>query len=135
VIDRLPLAQAESLKGSAMLQHFEWDPDLVTISDVDHSEDEERGVDSDDLCEKSQCKGNRSILFHERETMRDHYDFSKGVKGKFSGQTETLRLPIYLDPEVEAAMEQLAISTGKEVNDLANSMLKNDLELLKAMSR
>jgi len=44
-------------------------------------------------------------------------------------------LPIYLDPEVEAAMEQWAASPGKEVNELANSMLRNDLEPLKAMPR
>jgi len=67
--------------------------------------------------------------------MRDHYDFSKGVKGKFSGWVADDKLPIFLDPEVEAGMKQLAISTGKDINDLANSMLKNDLELLKARTQ
>ena len=67
--------------------------------------------------------------------MKDHNDFSQAIHGKYASTNDQLKLPIYLDPEVEAAMEQLAASTGKDVNDLASSMLKNDLELLKVMSR
>jgi len=67
--------------------------------------------------------------------MKDHYDFSGAVQGKYTARADELKLPIYLDPEVEAAMERLAASTGKDINDLANSMLRNDLELLKVMTR
>ncbi len=67
--------------------------------------------------------------------MKDHYDFSQAIHGKYTARAGQLKLPIYLDPEVEAAMERLAASTDKDVNDLVNSMLKNDLDLLKAMTK
>ncbi len=67
--------------------------------------------------------------------MRDHYDFSQGVKGKYSRSNEELKVPIYLDHDVESALEQLAATTGKGINDLVNAMLKNDLALLKTMTR
>ncbi|MEI8096098.1 MAG: hypothetical protein WCG80_17950 [Spirochaetales bacterium] len=64
--------------------------------------------------------------------MKDHYDFSKAVHGKFLGQVEELRLPVYLDPEVESELESLAHRSGRDVNDLANTVLKNGIALLKA---
>ncbi|MEF8722056.1 MAG: hypothetical protein V5B30_05445 [Candidatus Accumulibacter delftensis] len=33
--------------------------------------------------------------------MKDHYDFSKGVRGKFYASDAVVRLPVYLDEQVE----------------------------------
>lgn len=66
--------------------------------------------------------------------MRDHYDFSKGVRGKYTRPVHELKMPIYLDPLVEKGLEELAQTSGKEVESLVNALLTKDLELLKTVS-
>ena len=66
--------------------------------------------------------------------MRDHYDFSQGVRGKYTRPIEELKLPIYLDPLVAQGLEELSRSSGKDVGTIANALLQKDLELLKAVA-
>ena len=67
--------------------------------------------------------------------MRDHYDFSKGVKGKYTRPMEELKLPIYLDPLVAKGLEELSRTSGKDVGAIANALLQKDLELLETATR
>ena len=62
--------------------------------------------------------------------MRDEYDFSKAVRGKFFHEGAELRLPIYLDVELQAKVEQLASRKGLQVADVVNQLVRKEVELI-----
>ena len=66
--------------------------------------------------------------------MKDEYDFSKGVRGKFFRKNAVLKIPVYLEPEVQRFLSERAKAKGIEVSDLANDLLKRDIELIEAAS-
>lgn len=57
--------------------------------------------------------------------MKDEYDFSKGVRGKFYRPGAKLTLPVYLDQEVQSYLAQRASERGVE-------LLRKDIELIEA---
>jgi hypothetical protein len=59
--------------------------------------------------------------------MKDHYDFSKGERGKFHKPDAVFRLPIYLDKEIEHQLAAKADANGVELSDLVNELLKKEL--------
>lgn len=44
--------------------------------------------------------------------MKDHYDFSKGVRGKFYREGAAFRLPVYLDERVQNYLAAKAEARG-----------------------
>lgn len=62
--------------------------------------------------------------------MKDRYDFSKGVRGKFYKPDAVFRLPVYLDEKVQDYLAAKADAKGVELADLVNDMLKKDIELI-----
>jgi hypothetical protein len=62
--------------------------------------------------------------------MKDHYDFSKGVRGKFYRPDAVFRLPVYLDEKVQDYLAARANAKGVELADLVNDMLRKDIELI-----
>lgn len=62
--------------------------------------------------------------------MKDHYDFSKGVRGKFYKPDAVFRLPVYLDEKVQSYLTAKADAKGIDLADLVNDMLKKDIELI-----
>lgn len=62
--------------------------------------------------------------------MKDHYDFSKGVREKFYREGATFRLPVYLDEQVQDYLAAKAEAKGIELADLVNDMLRKDIELI-----
>ena len=62
--------------------------------------------------------------------MKDHYDFSKGVRGKFHKPGAVFRLPVYLDERVQDYLSARAEAKGVDLADLVNDMLKKDIELI-----
>ncbi len=62
--------------------------------------------------------------------MKDHYDFSKGVRGKFHKPGAVFRLPVYLDERVQDYLADKAEAKGMDLADLVNDMLKKDIELI-----
>jgi len=62
--------------------------------------------------------------------MKDHYDFSKGVRGKFYKPDAVFRLPVYLDEKVQDYLAARANAKGVELADLVNDMLRKDIELI-----
>ncbi|TXT23273.1 MAG: hypothetical protein FD134_2247 [Gallionellaceae bacterium] len=62
--------------------------------------------------------------------MKDHYDFSKGVRGKFYEPDAVFRLPVYLDEQVQAYLSARAEARGVGLAELVNDMLKKDIELI-----
>lgn len=66
--------------------------------------------------------------------MKDEYDFSKGVRGKFFRKDAVLKIPVYLEPEVRRFLSERAKAKGIEVSDLVNDLLKRDIEMIEAAS-
>ncbi len=62
--------------------------------------------------------------------MKDSYDFSKGVRGKFYRPDAVFRLPVYLDEQVQNYLTAKADAKGVDLADLVNDMLKKDIELI-----
>lgn len=62
--------------------------------------------------------------------MKDGYDFSNGVRGKFHRPDAIFRLPVYLDEQVQSYLAARADARGVELADLVNEMLKKDIELI-----
>lgn len=62
--------------------------------------------------------------------MKDHYDFSKGMRGKFHKPEAVFRLPVYLDERVQDYLSAKAEAKGVDLAELVNDMLKKDIELI-----
>jgi len=67
--------------------------------------------------------------------MKDEYDFSKGERGKFYHPNATHRIPLYLDSEVMEFLTTRARDQGIDTQELANQMLKKDIEIVQAAER
>lgn len=65
--------------------------------------------------------------------MRDRYDFTKGERGKFYHPDAKVNLPIYLDEEVLAFVEEIARNRQCDITDVVNELLRGDMQLAKAM--
>jgi hypothetical protein len=65
--------------------------------------------------------------------MKAEYDFSKGERGKFYIPRDKIRLPYYLDPDVEKRLFDLAAKTGKDPGTLASAILDTELRLLETL--
>lgn len=64
--------------------------------------------------------------------MKDEYDFSKGVRGKFYRPGAKLTLPVYLEEEVQRYLAQRAAQRGVDLSELVNDLLRKDIELIES---
>lgn len=64
--------------------------------------------------------------------MKERYDFSKGVRGKFYQPDAIFRLPVYLDEKVQTYLAAKADAKGMDLSELVNDLLKKDIELIEA---
>ena len=60
--------------------------------------------------------------------MKDHYDFSKGIRGKFYRPDAVFRLPVYLSEDVERYLTACASAKGIELSELVNDMLRHNID-------
>lgn len=65
--------------------------------------------------------------------MKQEYDFSKGVRGKFFHQNTKLNLPVYLEDEVQGYLQACAKLKGVEMAQLVNDMLKQDIQQIETV--
>ena len=65
--------------------------------------------------------------------MRKEYDFSKGERGKFYHPDMKLNIPVYLDEEVSAFVDKIALKKGIDRSSVVNELLKGDIKLAEAM--
>jgi hypothetical protein len=75
----------------------------------------------------------RIIFYFEGERMKEQYDFSKGVRGKFYNQNAVFQLPVYLDERVQGYLSAKAQAKGIDLSALVNDLLKREIELVEAM--
>jgi hypothetical protein len=64
------------------------------------------------------------------DDMPAEIDFSGGVRGKFYQPDATLRLPVYLEADVQAYPVALAARKGMPLSELANDLLKKEIAIL-----
>ena len=61
------------------------------------------------------------------------HDFSKGERGKFFRPGTELRLPIYLDAEVQAYLTERAAQKGIPLNEMVNGLLKQEIQIVESV--
>jgi hypothetical protein len=66
--------------------------------------------------------------------MKEEYNFSKGVRGKFYQPDTRLNLPVYLDADVLDYLSIRAKAKGVEVNEIVNDLLRKDIALIEGMN-
>ncbi len=65
--------------------------------------------------------------------MKDQYDFSKGVRGKFYNLEAVFKLPVYLDESVQTYLSAKADAKGVDLSDLVNDLLKREIGIIEAV--
>jgi cytidylate kinase len=65
--------------------------------------------------------------------MKPNYDFSKAERGKFYREGATLRLPIYLDDQLQKRLERIAQKKGRDLGEVVSDLLTKDVEKLEAV--
>ena len=65
--------------------------------------------------------------------MKEQYDFSKGVRGKFYNSDAVFQLPVYLDAQVQDYLAAKAHAKGVDLSTLVNDLLKREIDLVEAM--
>ncbi len=66
--------------------------------------------------------------------MRSHYDSSKAERGKFYHEGASLRLPIYLDGQLQKRLERIAQRNGRELSEPVSDLLTKDVGLLEELT-
>ncbi len=62
--------------------------------------------------------------------MEKEYDFSNGIRGKFYQRDAQFHLPVYLEPEIEDFVMQLAKRQDVNLTQMVNNLLYKDKALI-----
>ncbi len=62
--------------------------------------------------------------------MKEEYDFSGGERGKFYHEAAEFDILIYLEPDVAAFLQKVAIKKGVEVATVVNDWLRKDMAFI-----
>ena len=65
--------------------------------------------------------------------MRPEYDFSRAKRGTFYREGAEIRLPIYLDAKLQHRLEQVAKKRGKDLGEVVNQILTEEVERVEAL--
>ena len=57
-------------------------------------------------------------------------NFSGGVRGQFYQPGVTVNVPVYLEADVQAYLSAIASRKGVALSELANDLLKKDIQIL-----
>lgn len=74
-----------------------------------------------------------NILKGEDNAMKKEYDFSKAVQGKFYRPIAKLEIPVYLDKEVKEFFSKTASKKKIDLDKVVNTVLRKEMEMLKAI--
>lgn len=67
------------------------------------------------------------------DDMPAEIDFSYGERGKFYRPNLSLRVPLYLDKDVQDYLTDIAARKGIQVSELANDLLKREIQIIEAV--
>lgn len=65
--------------------------------------------------------------------MKAEYDFSKGERGKFYNPDAVFSFPVYLEPDVNDFMNQLAEEREIDIQELVNEWLRVNIKLIQSI--
>ena len=65
--------------------------------------------------------------------MKPEYDFSKGARGKFFKPDAELRLPVYLDADVQSYLAERAADKGVPLGEMVNALLKREIQIIESV--
>ena len=65
--------------------------------------------------------------------MKSEYDFSKAERGKFFKTNAELRLPIYLDADVQRYLIERAADKGVPLGEMVNGLLKREIQIIESV--
>jgi hypothetical protein len=65
--------------------------------------------------------------------MKPEYDFSKGERGKFFRPDAELRLPVYLDADIQAWLTERAAQKGIPLGQMVNTLLKQEIQIIESV--
>ena len=65
--------------------------------------------------------------------MKLEYDFTKGERGKFFRPDAEMRLPIYLDADVQDYLAQRAAQKGMPLTEMVNGLLKREIQIIESV--
>jgi len=65
--------------------------------------------------------------------MKPEYDFTKGERGKFFRPDAEMRLPIYLDADVQSYLAQRAAQKGIPLSEMVNGLLKQEIQIIESV--
>jgi hypothetical protein len=65
--------------------------------------------------------------------MKPEYDFKNAERGKFFRPEAVLRLPIYLEPEVQDYLAAKAQAKNIDLDDLVNELLKQEIRIAESL--
>ena len=65
--------------------------------------------------------------------MKREYDFSKGKRGKSFRPNAELRLPIYLNADVQAYLAERAAQKGIPLGEMVNTLLKQEIQIIESI--
>jgi len=61
----------------------------------------------------------------EKDNMEDHYDFTAAEQGKYFRPLADLKIPVYLDSEIQKYFSEKASEKHIDPEQLINDVLKN----------
>ncbi|HFQ92982.1 MAG TPA: hypothetical protein ENK32_03155 [Anaerolineae bacterium] len=67
--------------------------------------------------------------------MKEEYDFSKGIRGKFYNPDAVFSFPVYLEPDVDDFMNKLAEKQNVDVQKLVNEWLRANIRLVQSVQQ
>ena len=65
--------------------------------------------------------------------MKPEYDFKNAERGKFFRPGAVLRLPIYLEPEVQDYLAAKAQAKNIDLDDLVTDLLKQEIRIAESL--
>jgi hypothetical protein len=65
--------------------------------------------------------------------MKKEYDFTNAEQGKFCRPLDQLDIPVYLARDVRKSLLTTAGKAKKNVGELVNDLLRNDLEIARSL--
>ena len=65
--------------------------------------------------------------------MKPECDFGNGERGNFFRPGADLRLPICLDIDVQAYLAERAAEKGVPLNEMANGLLKQEIQIVESL--
>ena len=65
--------------------------------------------------------------------MKDEYDFARGERAKFYQPDAVFSFPVYLEPDVDDFINQLANEQDVSVQELVNEWLRMNIKLVESV--